>query len=208
MKKRILTPLFLLFSVALAFSQSDSTNSETSSIENKSTPAKETAPETGFVFKPTIGLGTGMFSFYGDLYTKNFQAPMVSRIGYDLSVSQRFTDYLQLNFYVLYGKLGANERIISSGRYLNFESQIRVGGLSFLYNFGNFLPSDRQISPYVSLGIESFEFLSKTDLLDKSGNTYNYWSDGTIRNMPENDPMAANAIEITRDYTYESDIRE
>jgi hypothetical protein len=150
-----------------------------------------------------------MFSFYGDLYNKNFQAPMVSRIGYDLNVSQRFTDYLQLNFYVLFGKLGANERFVGdANRNLNFESEIRVGGVNLLYNFGNFLPAKRSASPYISLGIESFEFLSKTDMLDKNGKQYHYWSNGGIYDLPENDPLAAFANELHRDYTYETDIRE
>ena len=33
---------------------------------------KET-PEIKYIYKPTIGVGTGMFSFYGDLYQKHFQ---------------------------------------------------------------------------------------------------------------------------------------
>jgi hypothetical protein len=108
---------------------------------------------------------------------------------------------------VIFGQLGANEHMVAGSRNLNFNSHIRAGGISLLYNFGNFLPADRWASPYISAGIESFEFLSKTDLGDSEGNLYNYWSDGTIRNLPENDPNAANAIEIKRDYTYESDIR-
>ncbi len=172
------------------------------------TPSSKEKPSSEFIFKPTIGLGTGLFSFYGDLYTKHFQAPMTSRIGYDLSVSQHFTEYLQFNFYVLFGKLGANERYTDNNRNLNFESQIRVGGVNLLYDFGNFLPKDRTASPYITLGIESFEFLSKTDLYDAHGNRYYYWTDGTVRNLDEKDPNAATAVMIHRDYTYESDIRQ
>jgi hypothetical protein len=43
---------------------------------NKNAPAE-------LIITPTIGLGTGMFSFYGDLYNKHFQAPMVSRLAFD-----------------------------------------------------------------------------------------------------------------------------
>ena len=52
------------------------------------------------------------------------------------------------------------------------------------------------------------EFLSKTDLYDEDGRAYNYWSDGTIRDIAENAPNAADATLLQRDYTYESDIRE
>ncbi|MGZ4055716.1 MAG: SPOR domain-containing protein, partial [Bacteroidia bacterium] len=141
-------------------------------------------------------------------YTKHFQAPMLSRIGYDLNVSQRLNDYLQFNFYALFGKLGANERNAPNNRNLNFESQIRVGGINLLYNFDNFLPKNRDASPYISLGFESFEFLTKTDLYDQYGNRYYYWSDGSTRNIDEHAANAASAIIIKRDYKYESDVRE
>jgi len=81
------------------------------------------APEP-FVFKPTIGLGTGMFSFYGDVYRKNLASFQTARIGYDLSIHQTLTPYLNIGFYTMFGKLGANERLIY--RNVNFESQIRV----------------------------------------------------------------------------------
>ncbi|MCX6295718.1 MAG: SPOR domain-containing protein [Bacteroidetes bacterium] len=198
---KIILLFFLITTVS--YSQTDETV-VADSISAHSSNIKST---NEFIFKPAIGLGTGMFSFYGDLYSNHFQAPMVSRIGYELNVSQRFTDYLQFNFYTLFGKLGANERFSPDNRNLNFESQIRVGGLNLLYNFDNFLPSKRDASPYISLGFESFEFLSKTDILDKNGNKYYYWSDGSTRNIDENASNANMAVEIQRDYTYESDIR-
>jgi cell division septation protein DedD len=205
MVKRLKVFSFLLLLSYSTIAQNDTIPADSASKETNA--PVEPKSKTGFVFKPTLGIGTGMFSFYGDLYAKNFQNPSVSRIAYDLIVSQRFTEYLQFNFYVLFGQLGANERMIAGSRNLNFNSHIRAGGVNLLYNFGNFLPKDRWASPYITLGIESFEFLSKTDLSDSEGNIYNYWSDGTIRNLPENDPNAENAIEIQRDYTYESDIR-
>jgi hypothetical protein len=170
-------------------------------------PAAQPKPKPApFVFKPTLGLGTGMFSFYGDLYEKHLVNPQVSRVGFELSISQPLTPWLRLGFYSLFGKLGANERLIT--RNLNFESQIRVGGLHFEYNFDNFLKEDRLVSPYLSLGFESFEFLTKTDLFDANGNRYHYWSDGSIRNLEENSPFAFQASIIQRDYSYETDVRE
>ena len=206
MRLKILA-LFLLLSAYSRAQNNEAVADSTS--DNTTAPASSptASPKKEFIFKPTIGLGTGMFSFYGDLYGKHFQNPSVSRIAYDLTVSQRFTDYLQMNFYVLFGQLGANERMAPNERNLNFNSHIRAGGVNVQYNFGNFLPKKRTASPYISLGIESFEFLSKTDLYDANSNKYYYWSDGTIRNMDQNSPLAANAIELHRDYTYESDIR-
>lgn len=201
--------LVLSFFVSvLSFAQTaSSADSTTQNTTQYGTTFKSSSTSSGFIFKPTIGLGVGMFSYYGDIYDKHFQAPMVSRIAYELNVSQHFTNYLQFNFYALFGRLGANERNTKNGRNLNFESQIRVGGFNVLYNFDNFLKPDRTLSPYITLGFESFEFLSKTDLYDKHGYRYHYWSDGTIRNLAEDDPSASSAIQLQRDYTYESDIR-
>jgi hypothetical protein len=166
------------------------------------------APSDELIVTPTIGLGVGTFSFYGDLYDKHFQMPMVGRMAYDLTLSQPLNDAFQLNFYALFGKLGANERLAANNRNLNFESQIRAGGVYMQYNFDHFLPKKRSASPYISLGFESFEFLSKTDLKDASGNPYYYWADGSTRSRDQYDANAANSIELHRDYKYESDIRE
>jgi hypothetical protein len=58
------------------------------------------------------------------------------------------------------------------------------------------------------MGVEGFEFLTKTDLKDKYGNTYYYWSDGSIKNMAEGSSGSQNAIDLVRDYSYDSDVRE
>lgn len=156
--------------------------------------------------KPKISLGIGRMGFNGDLYQRHFQAPTMGRPAYDLAISQRLTRYLQLDFNVLFGKLGGNERL--NNRNENFRSEIRAGGVNLMYDFGNFIPDAYKVRPFVSFGAYGFEFLSKTDLRDKDGNIYHYWSDGSIKNMAEGSPGAQNARDLVRDYTYESDIRE
>lgn len=160
-----------------------------------------------FVFRPQVSLGTGMFTFYGDIGSNHkFYHPTVSRIGYDLRVINPITDYIDMGFYVLFGQVSGSERTLT--RNLNFNSNISTGGLTFNYNFKQLLNPKRKVDPYISVGIESVEFLSKTDLYDADGNMYNYWSDGTIRDMAEGAVGAENAKEIYRDYVYESDVRE
>lgn len=156
--------------------------------------------------KPKISLGMGRMGFHGDLYNRHFQNVATGRPGFDLAVSHRMTRYLQADFSVLFGKLGGNERL--GHRNENFSSEIRAGGLNFLYDFGNFIPSHYKVRPFVSLGAFGFEFLSKTDLKDRNGNTYHYWSDGSIKDRPEGSPEAQLAVELQRDYIYETDIRE
>lgn len=158
------------------------------------------------VFNPKISLGAGMLSFYGDLYKKHYQAPWTSRVGYDLNVSHRLNRYLMLNFNLMFGKLGAYENL--SNRHENFQSEIRAGGLNLMYDFGNFIPDNHRIRPWISAGATSFEFLSKTDLYDRNGEKYHYWSDGSIKNMEEGSAGSQFAKDLVRDYKYETDIRE
>ena len=163
-------------------------------------------PELGKQFKPTIGLGAGAFTFFGDLYKKHAQPFATSRTAFELSLTQSIDHGLNISFYTLFGKLGANERL--GFRNQNFESEIRLGGMQFYYDFKHLVPAHHIVRPWISTGIEGFEFLSKTDLKDKNGQTYHYWSDGTIRNKAEDAFDAKNAIRLSRDYVYETDIRE
>lgn len=160
-----------------------------------------------FLLKPSFSLGTGMLGFFGDvgLNSKHY-SPLVSRIGYELRASSPINEWLEVSLFALHGRLSANER--SADRDLNFESRITTGGLMFTYTFNQLLKPGHVVEPFVSVGFESLEFLSKTDLKDAFGRHYNYWSDGTIRDIAEDAPNADHAVEIHRDYTYESDVRE
>ena len=184
-------------------------NLNSSSTSNLPKPVINTDSEEEsdeFIFKPQVSIGTGMLTFYGDVGT-NHQGyhPMVSRLATTLRLINPLNDYLDVGFYVMFGEISANERTI--GRNLNFNSNITTGGITLNYNFNHFLKKDRIADPYFHVGLESIEFLSKTDLKDKNNNTYYYWEDGTIRDIAEDDPNAGNAVELNRDYTYESDVR-
>ena len=192
--------VLLLLAVSKTATGQDTTNTNTI-IDLSPEPLE-------FVFRPKLSVGIGMFTFYGDVSSNHSQYhPTVSRLAYELKLINPITDYLDLNFYALFGQVSANERTLT--RNLNFNSNITTGGLTFTYNFKNFSDfSKTGVNPFISLGFESIEFLSKSDLQDANGNTYNYWEDGRIMNLDENDVNASSAFEIYRDYTYESDLRE
>ncbi|NUM50798.1 MAG: SPOR domain-containing protein [Flavobacteriales bacterium] len=166
----------------------------------------EKSNEETFILKPTIGLGAGSLKFYGDVLDMKYGNPIIGRFAYELSIANDLTDFLKLKLYVLWGQTSANER--NTDRNLNFKSRISTGGVILNYNFHHLLNKNRTLSPFIGLGIESLEFHSKTDLYDQYGNQYHYWSDGSIRNLPEDAPNASDAIRIQRDYFYETDLRE
>ncbi|MEO9531066.1 MAG: SPOR domain-containing protein [Crocinitomicaceae bacterium] len=160
------------------------------------------------VFRPRIGLGVGTMAYYGEIqnYQRKF-VPTVSRYYGTAYVNFPMTKYFNAEFSASYGKISANERTLT--RNLNFESRIRMAGVQLFYNFHPFLKAQRSLlHPFIGVGFTSFEFLSKTDLYDANGNQYYYWSDGSIMNVDEDSPLASSAVELSRDYTYETDLRE
>ena len=201
--------LFILLT-AFAFNSVAQTTAEKKKKEKTDSDTTNNPPHLGDIFKPTIGFGAGTLSYFGNIYPKGhqFQSITQSRVGFDLNLSQPLTKYLYLNFYVMFGKLGANERSATPALNQNFESQIRLGGLQLMYDFSNLIKKQNSIRPYILTGFEGFEFLSKTDLYDKHGNKYYYWNDGTIKNMAQGSPGSQNATTLVRDYSYDSDIRE
>ncbi|HLP10969.1 MAG TPA: SPOR domain-containing protein [Flavobacteriales bacterium] len=208
MRVWLISILLVLWSVHNGYSQTSA--ADTTGLADLEKEFEEDTTEKPYfepTFKPTFGLGVGNFTFFGDVGNsyKGFHS-LVSRIGYELKVNHSLTNSIDLGFYVIFGKMSANER--DGVRNLNFESSIRTGGAILQYNFSHLLAIEHDVEPYIFAGFESFEFLSKTDLYDKFGNRYYYWSDGSIRNMDESNPNAVNSILIQRDYTYESDLRE
>ena len=139
MYKKGLCLIFLLLLCITSFSQEegDYDYSDYNSYETE-----ESANDV--IFKPTLGLGIGTFTFLGDVNNSNEKHhPISGRICYELKISQKINSYLDANFYVLWGKLGANERTLT--RNLNFESKITTGGMMVSYNFDHFLNPDRII---------------------------------------------------------------
>lgn len=211
--KNLLKNIVLLFcGLCLAFTvtgQVDSTSAkETSSATMKASSSVDWEEEQGVIFTPTVSLGVGMLTYYGDI-SREYKAnnPITNRLAYRLQVSQPITNYLHLNFNLWRGTVSANERSIE--RNLNFESTLTSGGFGLEYDFSNFIKKEKiTFQPFISIGFEAMDFLSKTDLHDSFGNDYYYWEDGTIRNLPESDPDAGNSIRVQRDYIYETDIRE
>jgi len=179
------------------------TATEEAPAEEVETEEKPVAPIP--LFKPTLGIGGGLFTYFGDLKAYKYSSRIVDNLGYDFTISTRIDRCLTLGLYFIKGKITTDEK--SETRNLNFESKISIGGINISYNFGNWIKEESKIHPYLFLGIEAFEFSSKTDSIDANGKPYYYWSDGTIRVEAETGSNL-NAAETERDYVYESDLRE
>lgn len=159
------------------------------------------------IYKPVIGIGPGYLHFMGDI-RNNLHNPLLENIGIKFNVST-FLDskrYYVTNFGLTYGTLTGNQRSLTiPAKNLNFESSVIAFSLNLEYRFGHFYRKNPILSPFISAGIENFQFNTKGDLYDKTGSLYFYWNNGTIRNRPQD--VYPNRL-LQRDYVYETDLRE
>jgi hypothetical protein len=162
-------------------------------------------------YMPVIGFAGGTMHFLGDV-RNSFTTPFSSKYGLRINVSSPPFDRRRtflVNFYLLIGEVTGNERSITNlERNLNFKSNITAFGINLEYNFGH-LYKDREpfLQPFLSAGFEPFMFSAKGDLY-RDDVPYNYWSDGTIRDIPESAVNTARNEVLTRDWVYETDLRD
>lgn len=168
-------------------------------------PTKKQLREENTSYKPLIGLGAGFYNFFGEVNHNKFTSPSVSSHGVSLYVGKNISPSFAVDFNFTLGKLHANEK---EGDFRNFESNIVTGSVSMTYNFATLQKPDRVLNPFISVGVGYLNFDSKSDLKDKNGVTYNLWSDGSLRSIPQDDPLAENAVVLHRDHVYETDLRE
>lgn len=156
--------------------------------------------------KPSLTIGVSALKFTGDVGQLTDVNPMLdTRLGYYLAVEQRFGKVLGISIGGLYGKMAGTDNATESHR--NFESVITQGELLLTANFDKVIHDDPTVSPFVNAGVGYMMFDSKGDL--KRGSvSYNYWSDGSIRDQAEIPANQTTATIIKRDYTYESKLKD
>lgn len=149
----------------------------------------------------------GGLKFLGDVGQKsnsNFFSDV--RLGYNLGIEYRIGKVLGIGIDGMYGKLAGTDNDKTS--HLNFQSTIMGGGLNLYAFFDKLGEKEQPVSPYIHAGVGYLMFDSYGDLRDKNSSSYNYWSDGSIRNLEEsaaNDPLSST---IKRDYKYETKLND
>ncbi|MEC8407967.1 MAG: thrombospondin type 3 repeat-containing protein, partial [Bacteroidota bacterium] len=155
----------------------------------------------------TIGAGPQINSFFGDIGSRSIGKIFTNaRPCLSLDIEKRISDLIGLQVMFVKGKLSENIRSNIVTDNLNFESSFTKLSTNLILNSDHYLNIKSNISPYLSVGAGLFIFGSYTDLLDANNISYNYWSDGTIRDLAESDTNAANASMLYRDYEYETSL--
>ena len=216
MKYFLLSILFYL-TISLSYSQADTSSvSPPDSIDDGFSYFFDEDESAKYLnYKPVIGIGTGALKIFGDVKDSYYSNPIMGNTAVNISVSREFNESFAFHFNAIYGNLTGNERSIE--RNLNFETEILNGSILFSYNFSHLFKNadllitykeQRKLIPMIAIGLSAFNFSSKGDLLDANGNEYHYWSDGSIRDMAELPENKFSSVVLTRDYTYETDLRE
>lgn len=156
----------------------------------------------------SVGAGVGVAGYNGDLIGNSNESILSNtKTYYNFGLERRFGKIIGIELAGLLGKLSYNENSLDTMTYRNFESDIKQFGVNFIFNFDNDLIMKKQspFSPYISAGVQYLSFDSSSDLLDKDGNQYHYWNDGSIRIVEQNTPEASYSTPITkRDYNFET----
>ena len=159
------------------------------------------------VYKPVVSFSYGVLNFHGDVQN-SLVTPAIgnSAVAVNLSTFVDRKHNFVANFSFLIGNLSGNLYDYSDlSRNLNFRTSVTSIGANVEYRFGNIIDKDALIRPYLSLGAGILNFNAKGDLVDGNGQTYYYWSDGSIRDAPE--ISAGLSLPLYRDYSYETDLR-
>ena len=159
------------------------------------------------VYKPVVSFSYGVLNFMGDV-RNSLNTTAISNNAFQVNVST-FVDrkhHFTANFFYLMGKLSGNSYSHTDiVRNLNFQTQISIFGANLEYRFGHIIEKEAMVRPYISLGVGNLNYSAKGDLYDANGQSYYYWSDGSIRDVDEALPGPSNLL--YRDYDFETDLR-
>ena len=162
---------------------------------------------TAFFAQLSVTAKAGGVKFLGDVGKKgnaNFFSDM--RLAYGLGVEYRIGKVLGIGLDGTYGKLAGTNNDKTS--HLNFQSTIMGGGLNVYAFFDKLGEKEKDVALFVHGGVGFLKFDSYGDLRDKNSTTYNYWTDGSIRNLQESVANSTVSVIIKRDYTYETQLKD
>ena len=121
-------------------------------------------------------------SSFGCFYEKNFFS--------------NFSSSLNINW----GKLSSNNS------RQNFQSTILSASIENIFYLKKIRSNQNKITPFITLGLGKIVFRSYSDILDQNGKYYNYWDDGSIRDISQGDTMSSSSNRLSRDYEFETEV--
>ena len=131
----------------------------------------------------SINAGIGSLTFYGDIGSKSIaEGYSFMRSGYFLSIEKEIKKNISLSVHILKGKIAREGQFSDDFPKLNFQSPLTQFGLNGIFSM--LIKEEQSVIPFLSAGFSFLLCDPYGDLLDKNENTYYYWNDGSIRNLP------------------------
>ena len=159
---------------------------------------------------PTVSLNFGFNQLMSDVKLSQDGPSPFRQFGYQLSITQRATKFLNVTLDLYTGTVYGEEQRGQTN--INFRTTLFSQHLNLEYNFYPLLEPDSRgrqlIRPYVGVGVGAIFFRSKGDLKDESGTAYQYWSNGLVYAEIEGSIPQTEATPLTRDFEYETDLRD
>jgi hypothetical protein len=159
---------------------------------------------------PSIGYNIGLLNLFGDVKLNGYSPSFSTRLAHQFYVSLPLSNSFSLSYNFLAGKVFGEET--RGADNLNFRTSLVGQALMVEYNFHSIIKPDVDsklgVLPVIGFGIEALIFRAKADMQDADGNKYYYWSDGSIKDLPETPGNVDLASDIERDYTYETELRD
>lgn len=152
----------------------------------------------------SIYAGTGVLTFNGDVGKGNNVSSYTDiRGGYSFGIEKDFAkNWFGVGGNIIAGKFAKSERSIDPTRNRNFQTSLLQYGIHLTINIQN--KKDIPVIPYLTGGISFAQYKTFTDLKFHGDSLYNYWTDGSIRNLPETDENKLISRRLSRDYKYET----
>jgi hypothetical protein len=160
-------------------------------------------------YQAGASIGTG--HLFGELYN-DINLPVFRRLGGEMYFNYGLTPSLTLGLALVRGSLFGEIRSDSSSQLftnLNIKTPFTAPQIRLGYNFGGHyrtgIPGTLQ--PWIYTGVEVLFFRPLADRVDGNGAPYHYWSDGSIRDLPETPENITLAGFMSRNYLYDTDLR-
>jgi hypothetical protein len=165
------------------------------------------APDTFNYYKfPALTFGAGVTGFFGDYNNPDIWQFGTHRLSLNAGIEQRLGKTFGLSANFMWGQVSVNERAINMPR--NFGSTMMNGDIRVNIYWDNdwLLRKKSKFAPYMFGGVGFATYDPKTDIKDKDGKDYYYWTDGTVRDQQQTQLNLGTAQTIRRDYKYETAI--
>ena len=157
-------------------------------------------PERSKVY---MGINVGINSYFGDLNNNSLHIPFYRPFGAQIYMEWEIFRSTRLSAGFFSGSIFGDER--TAQRNLNFKTSLLIPHIGLSFRIAQFY--QRVYALYFFVGAEMIFFNPTGNLKNAQGETYYYWADGTVRNLPEIPSNLTSASIINPDTYYEADYR-